>query len=205
MPVRVKICGVTTAEDATVCADAGADYVGLNFWPGSRRCVGLDRAAEIARALPPTVAKVGVFVDAPRDEIERAIEAASLDAVQLHGNEDPEGCRGFPVPVIKAIRVTAARGTLERAVESFAVDYILLDAGVAGEYGGSGRRFDWQRAVGVAPGRLFLAGGLTPDNVADAVRRVRPFAVDVASGVEVPPGRKDAKRIREFIDHAKHA
>lgn len=205
MSVRVKICGVTSVEDALCCAEAGADYVGLNFWSGSRRCVDLERAAEIARALPSPVAKVGVFVDAPREEIERAVAAAGLDAVQLHGHEAPSECRGFAVPVIKAIRVSEGGAPPAAAAERFAVDYVLLDGDAGAGIGGGGRSFDWGRAIGVAPGRLFLAGGLRPDNVAAAVRIVRPFAVDVASGVETAPGRKDPRRVREFIDHAKRA
>jgi phosphoribosylanthranilate isomerase len=205
MPVRVKICGVTTVEDALCCVDAGADYVGLNFCSRSKRFVDLDRASEIARRLPSSVGKVGVFVDAARSEIERAVAAASLDVIQLHGHETPPECRGFPVPVIKAIRVAAGAEPPAAAAAHFAVDYVLLDGDAGAELGGSARSFDWRLAVGVAPGRLFLAGGLDPDNVAAAVRIARPFAVDVASGVETSPRRKDPVRVREFIEHAKHA
>jgi phosphoribosylanthranilate isomerase len=205
VPVRVKICGVTTVEDALLCADAGADYVGFNFWSGSRRCVDLERAVRIGRALPSSVQKVGVFVDAERAEIERAVAAAELDAIQLHGDEAPEDCRGFSVAVIKAIRVRAGGEPLVEAAARFAVDYVLLDADAGVEHGGSGRSFDWRLAVGIPPERLFLAGGLRPDNVAAAIRIVRPFAVDVASGIEGSPGRKDAARVREFVDNAKHA
>lgn len=205
MSVRVKICGVTTVEDALLCADAGADAIGLNFWRGSKRVVGLTRAAAIARVVPPPVLKVGVFVDATRDDVEAAIAAAGLDAVQLHGDETPEDCRGYSVQVIKALRVPAAETSLQTIADRFAVDYILLDAGTGSEYGGGGRTFDWRRAAGVAVGRLFLAGGLRPDNVADAVRAVAPYAVDTASGVERAPGIKDPDRVREFIHNAKHA
>jgi phosphoribosylanthranilate isomerase len=205
VPVRVKICGVTTVEDALVCADAGADAVGLNFWSGSKRRIDLARAAEIAHALRSSVLKVGVFVNAERAAIERAIGGVGLDAVQLHGDELPEHCRGFSVPVIKAIGVTRGGQSPRAIAERFAVDYILLDADCAGEYGGTGRGFDWQRAAGVAPGRLFLAGGLRPENVAAAIRIARPYGVDTASGVERAPGRKDPARVKEFIDNAKHA
>ncbi len=204
MDVRVKICGVTTLDDALLCARAGAEAVGLNFWAGSKRRVDVERAAEIAAALPGSVLKVGVFVDAPRAEIERTIAAVGLDAVQLHGDETPEDCLGFAARVIKAIRVRPGGESPAALAERFAVDYVLLDADTAG-YGGSGRSFDWRLAAGVAPGRLFLAGGLRPENVAAAVRAARPFAVDVASGVEIAPGRKDPERVREFIDRAKHA
>jgi phosphoribosylanthranilate isomerase len=204
MSVRVKICGVTSVEDALLCADAGADAIGLNFWAGSKRRVALDRATEIARALPAGVMKVGVFVDAERSAIVRAIEAASLDAIQLHGDETPDDCRGFAVQVIKAIRIRAGESPAAIA-DRYAVDYILLDADAGGAYGGSGRTFDWSLAIGVSPGRLFLAGGLRPDNVAAAVRTAAPYAVDTASGVEFAPGRKDPRMVREFIDNAKYA
>jgi len=203
--VRVKICGVTTVNDALVCAEAGADAIGLNFWSRSQRSIDLARAAEISRALPAGVMKVGVFVDAARDEIVRAIAGARLDAIQLHGDETPEDCRGFAVKVIKAIRVPPAGESPAGIADRYRVDYILLDADAGPEYGGSGRTFDWRLAAGVARGRLFLAGGLRPENVAAAVQAADPYAVDTASGVEIAPGRKDAKRVREFIDNAKHA
>jgi phosphoribosylanthranilate isomerase len=205
MPVRVKICGVTTVEDALLCAGAGADAIGLNFWRGSKRRVDLARAAEIARVLPPSILKVGVFVNAERAAIERAIGGVGLDAVQLHGDEIPEHCRGFAVPVIKAIGVRRGGESPRLIAERFPVAYILLDADCGEQYGGTGLAFDWQRAAGVAPGRLFLAGGLRPDNVAAAIRVARPYGVDTASGVECAPGRKDPARVKEFIDNAKHA
>ena len=205
MSVRVKICGVTTLEDALMCADAGADAIGLNFWNGSKRRVALERAAEIAHALPAHVLKVGVFVDAPRAEIVHAIEAAGLDAIQLHGDESPDDCRGFAVQVIKAIRISDSGQSPRALADRFAVDYVLLDAAAGAAYGGSGKIFDWRLATGVTPGRLFLAGGLRPENVAEAVRIASPFAVDTASGVEIAPGKKDSRRVREFIDNAKHA
>ena len=205
MSVRVKICGVTTVGDALLCAEAGADAIGLNFWNRSKRAVDLARAAEIARALPTHVMKVGVFVDTPRDEIIRTIEGASLDAIQLHGDETPEDCCGFAVKVIKAIRVPRAGESAAAIADRYPVDYILLDADAGAGYGGSGRTFDWGLAAGVAPGRLFLAGGLRPGNVATAVHAAAPYAVDTASGVEIAPGRKDPERVREFIDNAKHA
>jgi len=203
--VKVKICGVTTVNDAVLCAEAGADAIGLNFWSRSKRWIDLARAAEIARALPPGVMKVGVFVDADRAEIVRAIEGASLDAIQLHGNEPPEDCLGFAVKVIKALRVPRTAESTAQIADRYRVDYILLDADAGAEYGGSGRTFDWRLAAGVAAGRLFLAGGLCPENVAAAVRSAAPYAVDTASGVEIAAGRKDPKRVREFIDNAKHA
>ena len=205
MSVKVKICGVMTPEDACVCAEAGADAIGLNFWSGSKRLVEVSQAAAIALALPPGVGKVGVFVDAERREIERVIDVVGLDAVQLHGHETPQDCCGFAVKVIKAISMPPESESAAAIAQRYAADFILLDADAGVERGGSGRSFDWRRAVGVAPGRLFLAGGLRPDNVAEAVRVAAPYGVDVASGVESVPGRKDAERVREFIRNAKHA
>jgi phosphoribosylanthranilate isomerase len=204
MSVRVKICGVTTVEDAIMCAEAGADAIGINFWSRSPRVVGGDVARAIVRALPGSVMKVGVFVDAARAQIRETIAEVGLDAVQLHGDETPDDCRGFSVKVIKAIRVREGEALAE-IVDRFDVDYILLDADAGAAYGGSGRTFDWSRTAGVARGRLFVAGGLRADNVAAAVRIARPFAVDTASGVESAPGKKDAERVKEFIHHAKHA
>ena len=204
MPVRVKICGVTTVEDAVMCAEAGADAIGMNFWERSPRSIGRDVARAIVRALPADVLKIGVFVDARRQTIDATIAEVGLDAVQLHGEEAPDDCRGFSVKVIKALRVREGEAIAEFAAR-FAVDYILLDADAGEGRGGSGRTFDWSRTAGVAPGRLFVAGGLRPENVAAAVRIARPYAVDTASGVESAPGEKDAARVKEFIHHAKHA
>jgi len=201
VPVLVKICGVTTVEDARLCAEAGVDAIGINFFPGSKRHVDVTRGRDIARALPAGVRRVGIFVDQGRAEIERTIAAVGLDAIQLHGDESPQDCAGFTVPVIKAIRVGEGDASVADVAARYAVDHVLLD----GPKGGSGIAFDWRRAVGVAAGRLFLAGGLRPENVAEAVRLVRPYAVDTASGVESSPGRKDPRRVREFIDNAKHA
>ena len=205
MTVKVKICGVTTVEDAQACWRAGADAIGLNFWSRSKRFVEIPRACAIARALPSGVLKIGVFVDAPRYEIERAIDAVGLDAIQLHGHETPQACSGFAVEVIKAISMRPGNEPAALLAERYAADFILLDAEAGERRGGSGRSFDWRQAVGVAPGRLFLAGGLRPGNVAEAVRVVTPYAVDVASGVESAPGSKDAALVREFIHNAKHA
>jgi phosphoribosylanthranilate isomerase len=201
----VKICGLTSLEDALVCVEAGADALGFNFWPGSKRYVEPTEAAAIARGLPSGALKVGVFVNAERVEIERAVGQVGLDAVQLHGEETPEDCRGFSVPVIKVIHVGRADEPITQIAARYTVEYFLLDADAGSDYGGSGRSFDWRRAEGVAPGRLFLAGGLRPENVADAVRRVRPYAVDTASGVESAPGRKDPRKLKEFIRNAKLA
>jgi phosphoribosylanthranilate isomerase len=202
MPVRVKICGVTSRDDALAAVAAGADALGVNFFAGSRRHVTAERAGEILEGLPPGVLTVGVFVNARRDVIETTLERLPLGAIQLHGDERPEDCRGFAVTVIKALR---ARPGVAAEAERYPADFVLLDADATGDYGGTGESFPWELARGVAAGRLFLAGGLRPDNVGEAVRSVRPWAVDVASGVESAPGKKDPRKLEEFIVNAKSA
>ncbi|MGB8930691.1 MAG: phosphoribosylanthranilate isomerase [Anaeromyxobacteraceae bacterium] len=199
--VRVKICGITRLEDALAAARAGADALGFNFWPKSKRYVDPRVAGEIISLLPPFVAAVGVFVDPTRDEALRAAELSGVHWLQLHGDESPEFCAALPLPVIKAIRVHH-RASLD-ALDEFDVAGFLLDADTAG-YGGSGKTFDWTLAAeGARRAPIVLAGGLRPENVADAVRQVRPWAVDVASGVERAPGVKDHEQTARFIREAK--
>ncbi|MEW6271338.1 MAG: phosphoribosylanthranilate isomerase [Thermodesulfobacteriota bacterium] len=202
--VRIKICGVTSALDAQAAVEAGADMIGLNFFPGSKRCVTLERAREIVAVLPAAVWRVGVFVNAARSEIERLRDALALDAIQLHGDEQPEAARGLAPKVIRAVRLRGPDDAA-RAMEQWHVDYFLCEGDAGSAYGGAGASFDWSWARAVPPSRLFLAGGLTPDNVADAVRTLRPFAIDVASGVESAPGRKDRARMLALVTHAKAA
>jgi phosphoribosylanthranilate isomerase len=193
---RVKICGVSDPDSARVAAAAGADAIGLVFAP-SRRRVTPERAQEIAAALPPFVSKVGVFVDETRERIDELITLCALDAVQLHGAEPPQFCRGFRVPVIKALRVQDA-SSLDRMAD-FQVGAFLLDTYDAAALGGSGRTFDWSLAVGAAQThRIILSGGLRPETVTDALTRVRPYGADVSSGVETD-GHKDHAKIRAFI------
>jgi len=202
--VRVKICGVCSVDDALAAVAAGADMIGLNFFRAGKRFVDRERAAEIAAAVPPAVWRVGVFVNASRDEIESTRRAVGLTAIQLHGDEPPELVRGWPVPVIRAARLTCARDA-EAALDAVAPDYFLAEGVVPGAYGGARALFDWAWASPLPAERLFLAGGLTPDNVADAVRRLRPFAVDVASGVERAPRVKEPALMAAFVEHAKAA
>jgi phosphoribosylanthranilate isomerase len=204
MPVKVKICGVTRADDARAAAAAGADYIGLNFWPRSPRAVDLDRARRVAEAAGDTPL-VGIFVDAAREQVERTAEQVGLSLLQFHGDESPAYCTGWPRPVIKAIRVPAGGSAAALAAPFAAVEYLLFDAWVPGRPGGTGTRVPANALIGVATDRLFLAGGLTPDNVAEAVQRVRPFAVDVASGVEARAGVKDHEKIQRFIERARAA
>jgi phosphoribosylanthranilate isomerase len=193
---RVKMCGITRLEDALACVEAGAAAVGFNFWPESKRHVPLAQATEIAAALPRGVLRVGVFVRASPDEVRAAVTGARLDAVQLHGDEDPADYVRVGVPLWQVLRLEA---TLPEAVSAHA-SALLLDARVKG-FGGSGRTFDWSLAQGArrygVP--LWVAGGLTPGNVGEVVRRVAPEGVDVASGVESSPGLKDPALIRAFM------
>jgi phosphoribosylanthranilate isomerase len=201
--VRVKICGVTRLEDALAAARLGADAVGFNFWPRSKRFLPPPAAAAIVARLPPSVATFGVFVDPSRAELEEALALSGVGVAQLHGDEAPELCLGLAVPVVKAIRVREGRDLARLA--SYEVRAFLLDAPSAG-YGGSGETFDWGLAAEAARELpVLLAGGLTPDNVADAVRAVRPLGVDVASGVESSPGVKDPARMELFVRRAKAA
>jgi phosphoribosylanthranilate isomerase len=203
-PVRVKVCGVTSVADARAAVVAGADMIGLNFHPGSKRCITVERAREIVAALPSHVWRVGVFVNAERAEIERVQRELALDAIQLHGDEDPALCRGFAVPVIRAVHLRHA-GDAARARDTFAADFLLCEGDTGAAYGGAGAGFDWEWAREVPRERLVVAGGLTPENVAAAVRALRPFAVDVASGVESAPGVKDPARMAALVAHAKAA
>ncbi|HEY7725722.1 MAG TPA: phosphoribosylanthranilate isomerase [Anaeromyxobacteraceae bacterium] len=200
--VRVKICGVTRLEDALAAAAAGADAVGFNFWPGSRRFVSPGAARAIASRLPPFVTAVGVFVNQDPAEVRRACLAAGCAAAQLHGDEPPADAAAVGLPVLKAFRL-AAPGDL-RALDRWPGAAVLLDAPSEG-YGGSGRGFDWSLARrAVEAGRtVVLSGGLAPENVAAAVRAVRPWAVDVASGVESSPGVKDRELVARFVRAAK--
>ena len=203
MSVKVKICGITSVSDANAAADAGADALGFMFWDKSPRAVSLGAAAEIVRQLPPFIVKVGVFVNAEEDLVIRAIRECGLNLLQFHGDETPEYCLQFGLMSMKAFRMRDA-GSL-KALANYPTDAWLLDAYTRGKPGGTGEQFDWDLAVeAVKLGRpIFLAGGLTPENVGEAVTRVQPYAVDVSSGVEAAPGRKDHAKVREFIAAAR--
>ena len=201
--MNVKICGITRLEDALAAVRHGADALGFNFWPGSKRYVAPADAAPIVGKLPPGVLAFGVFVNASREELLAAIAASGVGVAQLHGDEPPALCALLPVPVVKAIRVDGP-GALA-AMAAYDVSAFLLDAPGPG-FGGSGRTLDWALAAEAArAARVYLAGGLTPENVGEAVRRVRPFGVDVASGVELLPGVKDEEKMQRFIQAAKEA
>jgi phosphoribosylanthranilate isomerase len=199
---RVKVCGVTSVEDALMCIEAGVDAIGLNFWPSSVRRCAEPAARQIADAVAGRVLLVGVFVDAQEQEIARLRATLALGCVQLHGAEPPALVARFLPHAYKALRVRDA-GILAE-VRTFPGEHVLLDAYVPGVPGGTGATFDWSLAAEVARERkLTLAGGLTPRNVADAVRAVRPYCVDTASGVESAPGVKDPELVRAFVAGAK--
>ena len=199
----VKICGITSPADAQSAANAGADAIGFMFAEASPRRLDLEQARAIAAAVPPFVARVGVFVDPSPDLVSAAIAAAGLTMLQFHGQEPPDFCGQFGLMTIKAFRMKD-RSVLE-GLPAYATDAWLLDSYVAGQAGGTGARFNWDLAVAArALGRpIFLAGGLTAENVAEAVQVVRPYGVDVSSGVESSPGRKDPDKIRRFISAVK--
>jgi phosphoribosylanthranilate isomerase len=197
---RVKICGITRIEDAEAAVSLGADAIGFVFWRQSPRAVGVERAAAITRALPPLVTVVGVFVNQSPDEVGRVTLGVGLDAVQLHGQERAEDYVGRARRIIKAVPVGSKRPP-DLALGLPPEVTILLDAHDPVRLGGTGTTIDWSVAARMARARrVILSGGLHPNNVRDAILAVRPYAVDVSSGVEVEPGRKDAEKMRALID-----
>jgi len=205
MDTRVKICGITNLADALAAIEAGADALGLNFYEKSPRHISLKTAAEIASHLPPFVMRAGVFVNADEDLVTRAIGECGLSLLQFHGDEPPEFCTQFGLMSMKAFRIRDAESL--KVIPNYPTDAYLLDAYSPEARGGTGEKFNWNLAVEAQKfGKpVFLAGGLTPENVAEAVRKVRPFGVDVASGVESAPGKKDAAKVRAFIQAVRAA
>jgi phosphoribosylanthranilate isomerase len=208
MTVKVKICGITNLRDALEAAEFGADMVGFNFYSKSPRYVPPREAANIALRVPRAVLKVGVFVNSTTDDISDIADAVKLDVIQLHGDEDDNFIRvvghNTEKPVIKAFQIDSE--TSIYSVLRSDADAVLLDAVAVGAFGGTGRTFDWNLVGGdLKHKQVFLAGGLTHKNVIEAVSIVRPYAVDVASGVESGPGEKDPKKVRQFIENAKNA
>ena len=205
MKTRVKICGITNLADAQATVEAGADALGFNFYEKSPRFVSLKTAAAISKQLPPFVMRVGVFVDAEPDFILRAIAQGGLTMLQFHGDELPEFCTQFGLMSMKAFRIRDAE-SLKR-IPDYLTDAYLLDAFSSTTLGGTGETFNWDLAVVAQKfGKpIFLAGGLTPQNVAEAVKKVQPVGVDVSSGVESAPGKKDHAKLKAFIEAAKAA
>ena len=205
MRTRVKICGITRIEDAMAAAQAGADAIGFVFDLKSPRHVTPDQAHAIARQLPPFVTVVGLFVNAAPDMIESVLSRVPLDLLQFHGSETPQQCRRYHRPYIKAIPMQPDVDLHEKARLYADAEGLVLDTAVAHVAGGSGQSFDWNLVPRDLGKPVILAGGLTPENVAEAVRTVRPFAVDVSSGVEQNKGIKDAGKIMAFIDAVRNA
>jgi len=196
---RVKICGITRHEDALAAARLGADALGLVFYAPSPRSVDAVRAREILRGLPPFVTVVGLFVNAARYEIERMLREVPIDLLQFHGEESPQDCEAFGRPYVKAVRMREGVDLAQMRAVYRGASALLLDAYRPGAPGGTGMAFDWDRIPGDLSGEIILAGGLSPDNVATAIRRVRPYAVDVSGGVERSKGVKDASKIAAFL------
>mgnify|MGYP001571684838 CR=1 FL=1 len=203
MRTRIKICGITCIEDALAAAQAGADAIGLVFDPKSPRCVDVRQAVSIAHALPPYITVVGLFVDATPQSIHDVLNRVNLDLLQFHGAETPEYCRAFPKPYVKAIRMSPDVDLHAEERRFPEAAGLLLDTFSPVASGGTGEVFDWGRVPRDLKKSVILAGGLTPGNVADAIRRVRPYAVDVSSGVESTKGIKDTKKIAAFVEAAK--
>ena len=206
---KVKICGVTNLEDALIVTNIGADFVGFNFYPASPRKISEKLCKEIVQKLPPFILPVGVFVDEELENLKKTAKKCSLKMIQLHGSESPEYCKQVfdetSIPVMKAFRIEN-----ESSIEAIkpyleAVNYLLLDAYVPGEPGGTGESFNWELAVRIKDLNkpFFLAGGLTPENVSEAISKVQPFGVDVASGVERLPRRKDYDKVNKFVRRAR--
>ena len=199
MSTRIKICGITNVEDGFAAAEAGADMIGLMFYERSPRHISFATAAEVSRALSPFIVKVGVFVNPDEDTVMRAINDCGVTLLQFHGEETPGFCTQFGVMSMKAFRIKDA-ASLE-ALPNYPTDAWLLDAYSPDAHGGTGAKFNWELAIEAKNlGRpIFLAGGLTPENVGDAVQTVQPFGVDVSSGVESAPGKKNHAKVRAFI------
>jgi phosphoribosylanthranilate isomerase len=203
MAVRVKICGITRLQDLHAACEAGADALGFVFYEKSPRHVSIATAAALVRDLPPFVQSVGLFVNAEPAFIEAVLQAVPLDLLQFHGDETPADCMRYGRPYIKAVRVTPSTDLLKCAADFETARGLLLDAYVPGVPGGTGERFDWSLIPPDLPKPVILSGGLTPANVAEAVQRVRPWAVDVSSGVEAAKGIKDPHHVAQFIAKAK--
>ncbi len=201
----VKICGLTNLEDTLAAIDLGADFLGFNFYPQSSRYLSYEKAKKIFDEIPTNILKVGVFVNEEYENIIDISHLLELDYLQFHGDEIPEFCNQMGHPWWKAIRLEN-EGDIEK-ISQYESEWVLVDAHVKGQYGGTGAKPDWELAKRVKNlgKKMFLAGGLTPDNIQLAIATVQPYAVDVASGVENKPGKKDFKKMEDFISRAKHS
>ena len=201
---RIKICGITREVDLTAALAAGADAIGFVFYPPSPRCLAPDRAAALARAVPPFVTRVGLFVNAAAAEVHAVLAAVPIDVLQFHGEEDAAYCEQFGRPYLKAARVRPGLDLLEFARSYRGAQGLLLDTYVEA-YGGVGQSFDWSLVPQALPKPMILSGGLHAGNVGEAVAKLRPWGVDVSSGVEVAKGIKDAEKINAFVAAVKNA
>lgn len=207
--VKIKVCGITSLVDALKAVELGADFLGFNFYPPSPRYIAPERARTILAELPAAVGNVALFVNEPREKVREVLAYGSFSgarqafcALQFHGEEEPEYCRGWKLKVIKAFRIKDRESLI--GMNEFPADYYLLDSWAPG-YGGSGSPFPWSWLEGLSVDRLVLAGGLDPENVQEAIQRVRPYGVDVCTGVEARPGIKDHEKLKAFILAAKGA
>jgi phosphoribosylanthranilate isomerase len=202
MRVRIKICGITCLEDAQLAVHHGADALGFMFYAPSKRCISRELARSICRALPPCVTKVGVFVNATREDVTETLNTCGLDVIQFHGDETPENCQHYPVKTMRAFRVHDASSLV--SLEKYHTDAWLVDSFQPDQRGGTGHAFQWDLLSSLRPYSkpLFLAGGLGPDNIRRAIEEVQPFGVDVSSGVEASAGRKCPQKLAAFIKGA---
>lgn len=207
--VKIKVCGITNLADAEKALEYGADFLGFNFYPPSPRCIAPEKARQIIERLPPDGFNVALFVNEPKSRVAEVLAAGrwadgrqGYRGLQFHGEEDGAYCRGWDLAVIKAFRVKEQASL--SALKDFPADYYLLDSFSAG-YGGSGKMFPWEWLDGIDGAKILLSGGLQVENVAQAIRRIQPFGVDVCSGVEARPGIKDHGKLKAFIDAAKGA
>ncbi len=205
MRTRVKICGITRPEDALTAVDAGADAIGLVFYAPSPRAVSLEQAQRIVEALPPFVSTVGLFVDAPVQQVEQTLAAVRLDLLQFHGNEIAAECDYYKKPYLKAIRVKPDTNLLQCCLDFNDAQALLLDTYSETVMGGTGQTFDWGLIPRNLPKSIILAGGLNADNVYSAIKEIRPYAVDVSGGVEANKGIKDAAKIAAFMQAVEQA
>lgn len=206
MRVKVKICGITSTEDALNVSNAGADAVGLVFYEKSPRNIAPQKAAEICDSLPPFITIVGLFLDAPKEFVNSVLESVPLDLLQFHGSESPEYCQSFGMPYIKAVGMKSIRS--EEDFNAYANLYknakgFLVDSHATGKAGGTGQTFDWSTIPQTCKKLIILAGGLKPENVADALEKVSVYAIDLSSGVEHEPGIKDNKKIMKLMEEVK--
>ena len=199
MRTRVKICGITRREDAHEAVRQGADAIGLVFYPPSRRALSVEQARDVIQGLPPFVTVVGLFVDEPRENVARILQQVRIDLLQFHGQESPDACGGFGCPFIKAVRMRDGVNLPQLRREYSEASALLLDTFRSGQPGGTGEVFDWSVIPRELAGEIILAGGLDPDNIETAIRRVRPYAVDVSGGVERAKGIKDGAKIAAFL------